>query len=83
MTKAITEFRQKMEIEDLQKLQRDLKRYSRVDDKRQKAEEDRKEYVDQLQKLNRERHEKKRQSRLQELKDRDHWSLSVLQKHKR
>ncbi|CDW83567.1 UNKNOWN [Stylonychia lemnae] len=83
MIKAITEFKERMKEEELIKLQSELKRFSRIGDKRQKAEEDRKEYMDQLQKLNRERHEKKRQIRNQELKDRDQWSFSVLKKHKR
>jgi hypothetical protein len=80
--KAKTDFQQRSTLEQLDKAYQDLKKYEKVVEKRKRIEEDRREYSEQLQRLNRERLQKIRDQHLEELKQRDKWSVSVLQKHK-
>eukprot|EP00347_Sterkiella_histriomuscorum_P021779 403332796 len=83
VVKARTEYQSKVEYDEMQRLQRELLRFNRIVEKRQKVEEDRREYCEALQKMNKEKLEKQRLQKLEELKIQDQWSYSVLQKHKR
>ena len=76
-----TEFKERSALQELEKAYRDLQKYGLVVEKGLRVEADRREYAEQLQRLNQERLARFRQLHLQQKKQRDFWSVSVLQKH--